>query len=204
MRVMTLRVYLAGPELFLPDADAMFAAKKSLCARHGLIGVAPLDDPPGGCPDPEPLPRWQAIYQCNETHLRCCDVLIANLTPFRGISADPGTVFELGFMRALGRPVFGYSTTATPFSARTSRAVGAAGGASGTDHEGLSIEDFGLADNLMIDGAIAASGGRFVVADVGAADRWRDLSLFEDCVREAARMPRSRAAPARPADREPP
>jgi len=205
---MVLRVYLAGPEVFLPDADAMFARKKSLCARHGLIGVSPLDDPPGepgaqrGA-DPAPLPRWQAIYQCNEMHLRRCDALIANLTPFRGVSADPGTVFELGFMRALGRPVFGYSTTAAPFSERTSRAAGAANGPRGVDHEGLSIEDFGLADNLMIDGAIAASGGRFFVGDAGAADRWRDLTLFEDCVRAAARIPRARAAPTRPADPEP-
>ena len=45
--------------------------------------------------------------------------MIANLTPFRGPSADVGTVYEVGFMRALGRPVFGYATTAEPFTRRT-------------------------------------------------------------------------------------
>ena len=40
------RVYLAGPEVFLPKAqqDAVRAAKVSLCAPRGLEGVYP-DDP---------------------------------------------------------------------------------------------------------------------------------------------------------------
>ena len=30
------------------------------------------------------------------------------MTPFRGPSIDPGTAYEMGFMRALKRPVLGY------------------------------------------------------------------------------------------------
>ena len=37
------RIYLAGPEVFLPDAQAMGARKAALCAAHGLEGVFPLD-----------------------------------------------------------------------------------------------------------------------------------------------------------------
>lgn len=44
--------------------------------------------------------------------------MIANLTPFRGASADAGTLVELGWFLGRGRPIFGYSNSATPFAAR--------------------------------------------------------------------------------------
>ena len=31
-----MRAYLAGPEVFLPDAVAIGEAKKAICAEHGL------------------------------------------------------------------------------------------------------------------------------------------------------------------------
>ena len=37
------RVYLAGPEVFLPDGAAVGDAKRALCAAAGLVGVFPLD-----------------------------------------------------------------------------------------------------------------------------------------------------------------
>jgi nucleoside 2-deoxyribosyltransferase len=43
--------------------------------------------------------------------------MIVNLTPFRGPSADVGSAYEMGFMRALGRPIFAYSHDARPFLA---------------------------------------------------------------------------------------
>ena len=181
------RVYLAGPDVFLPDAPARGAALKAICARHGLHGVFPLDAPADISPAWATLPEAHRIARCNEAHIRASAGLIANLTPFRGPSADVGTVFELGFMRALGRPVFGWSNVATPFTERTLAHFGTTTrGVDGIsrDPDGLLIEAFGLADNLMIDAAIAASGGRFFMAD--AADRWGDLAMFEACVRSAA------------------
>ena len=180
-----MRVYLAGPDVFLPDPLARAAALKAVCARHGLVGVSPLDGLVGG--DPEAwgeLSEAFRIARRNEAHIAGCDALIANLTPFRGPSADAGTVFELGFMRALERPVFGWSNSAADFVAR-SRAFC---GAEARDGEGLLLEDFaGLADNLMIDGAIAASGGVLVRLDVAQAEAWRELGAFEACVEAAAR-----------------
>ena len=91
--------------------------------------------------------------------------MIANLTPFRGPSADVGTVYEVGFMRALGRPVYGYATTAEPFTQRTLDFAAAHGGVTTDvdgfrrDADGLLIEQFGLFDNLMIEAGILASGG---------------------------------------------
>ncbi len=91
--------------------------------------------------------------------------MIANLTPFRGPSADVDTVYEIGFARALGLQIFGYATNAIPFLDR-------------------SLAQFGLFDNLMIEGGIAGSGGSLIAEH--ADDRWRDLAVFERCVRVAA------------------
>ena len=49
--------------------------------------------------------------------------------------------------------------------------------------DGLLVEQFGLFDNLMIEGGIAGSGGTLITGDAG---RWDDLALFERCVTAAA------------------
>jgi len=170
-----MRIYLAGPEVFLPDPLAFGAAKKAICIRHGMTGVFPLDAP---APMPSGPPDWRRIHAANEAHIQGCDALVANLTPFRGAAADPGTVFELGYMRGLGRPVFGYTHDPADYRDR----VGGACGVDGRWHDadGLEIEDFGLAENLMLEGAILASGGVLMRAE--AALGWGDLALFERCL----------------------
>lgn len=179
-----MRVYLAGPELFLADAATLAAAKRALCAAHGLTGVFPTDPPP--TPPPDAAPEWFRLYLANEAHIRSCDALIANLTPFRGPSADPGTVYELGFMRALGRPVLGYANTTARFGSRTLAWLrGAArrrpdGG--WEDAEGLAVEEFDLMDNLMLEGGIRAAGGCYATAAVPAGERWTSLAAFGRCV----------------------
>jgi nucleoside 2-deoxyribosyltransferase len=187
-----LRAYLAGPDIFLPDADQWVERKKIVCARHGLTGVSPLDHPTDEPPAWTAFPDWRRIAARNEAFIRSCDLMIANLTPFRGPSADVGTVYEVGFMRALGRPVCGYATTATPFTQRTLDHAAAHGGATtgadglSRDAAGMVIEQFGLFDNLMIEAGILGSGGVLVVEAIPPAQRWTDLTVFERCVRAAA------------------
>jgi len=183
---MSPRVYLAGPDVFLPNATARAAEMKAICARHGLTGISPLDALPEQPPEWDALPEALRIHRRNEAHIRSSDALIANLTPFRGPSADVGTVFELGYMRALGRPVFGYATTSVPFLERT-RALLATTQTDGAWHDaaGMLVESFGLFDNLMLDGAIAASGGALFVEEM-EKERWVDLSVFARCVRAVA------------------
>jgi nucleoside 2-deoxyribosyltransferase len=38
-----MMLYLAGPDIFMPDAKAIGDRKKALCARHGFEGLYPLD-----------------------------------------------------------------------------------------------------------------------------------------------------------------
>ncbi len=170
-----MRLYLAGPDVFLPEPLARAALLKSICAEYGMIGVSPLDALPSEPPDWASLPEALHIAWRNEGHIASCDVLVANLTPFRGPSADVGTVYELGFMRALGRPVYGWSNDARLFAERTRSITGAN---DSIDAEGMLIEDFGLADNLMIEGAIEASGGTFHSHETHQTDRWTDLTAF--------------------------
>ena len=177
------RVYLAGPDVFFPGPEAWIARKKTLCAQHGLTGISPLDPLPEEPAAWAAHPLWRQIAARNEAHVRSCQAVIANLTPFRGPSADVGTVYEVGFARALGLVVFGYATTAAPFLARTLSALKGTARESPDgawhDADGLLIEQFGLFDNLMIEGGIADSGGTVITAGTGD---WRDLTAFERCV----------------------
>ena len=185
------RVYLAGPDVFLPDAPALAAAKRALCARHGFVGVSPVDSEI----DLSALSRPAAasrISAANEAMIRSCDLLVANLTPFRGPSADVGTVYELGFARALGRPVFGYTNAAGSLLDRTRHHPGAVPSPLHPDRFEdalhMVVEDFDGADNLMIVGAIEASGGRIVVSPTRPELRFTDLAGFVTCLEQAARQ----------------
>jgi len=44
MRAPAMKIYLAGPDVFLPDALEVGKRKREICARHGLRGLFPLDN----------------------------------------------------------------------------------------------------------------------------------------------------------------
>ncbi len=54
------------------------------------------------------------------------DGIIANLTPWRGVSADVGTVYELGFMCALNKAAYAYTNVAPAISPGSSPITAAA------------------------------------------------------------------------------
>ena len=74
-------------------------------------------------------------------------MVIANLTPFGGASADAGTLIEVGWLLGNGKPIFGYSNTSESFEQRMRRQLG-------EGYADLGIEGFRLPDNLMIVGAV--------------------------------------------------
>jgi nucleoside 2-deoxyribosyltransferase len=188
-----LKIYLAGPEVFLPDALAMGAKKKALCRNYGFEGLFPLDSeilPGGGAR----LDRQ--IYAANIAMIRAADAAILNLTPYQSPSADVGTIFELGFLTALGKPAFAYTNESESLLTRMQNARLAQydeKNAVWRDGEGNEIEDFGNADNLMIDASLDGVGHGFVRRQVKAEERWRDLGGFEECLRQVREYFRTRA-----------
>ena len=54
------------------------------------------------------------------------------------------------------------------------------------DADGLTVEDFGLPDNLMMIHALELHGAPLVMPRARPADIWRDLTSFEACVGLAA------------------
>ncbi|KAI9018880.1 nucleoside 2-deoxyribosyltransferase, partial [Hyaloraphidium curvatum] len=150
-----VQVYLAGPDVFLPDHAGAAASLKSMCAARGLDGLFPMDAV-------LVAPTARNIYVANVDMVRRADAVIANLDPFRGPGMDSGTAFEVGFAAALGKPVFAYLDPGKlPRSyALRCRAIDpdARERADGSweDSKGLAIEHFqhrdgrDLEENLMI------------------------------------------------------
>lgn len=185
---MARSIYLAGPEVFLPDAAEIGERKRRICERYGFSGLFPLDN---GLDLQANKSLSAAIFAANMKLLTDADLIIANLTPFRGISADVGTVFELGAAYALGKPVFGYSNVRGTLMERIAAlpdfqplTEGADGRAYAAD--ALAVEDFGLTDNLMIAEALLEAGIGIVLPEGKIADVDRDLEAFEACVRKVA------------------
>ena len=177
-------VYLAGPDVFLPDAAAFGARKKDLCATYGLAGLFPLDNSiPAGTAD-----VGGAIYRANIALIERADCGILNLTPFHGPSADVGTVFELGMLVALGKPVFAYTNEDDDLIGRLKIDPGLTYDArrgDWRDRFGMAAEDFGNADNLMIDASLATQGRTIHRRAVAPAGRFTDLDGFLACLAEA-------------------
>jgi nucleoside 2-deoxyribosyltransferase len=162
------RVYLAGPDVFLPDAVAQGERKKAICRAHGLDGRYPLDVA-ALRPGLEPRAQARALFGAMTRLMEACDAGIANLTPFRGPSMDVGTAVEIGYLHARGKRVFGYTNDPRDYAKRVA-------------DDGLLIEAFGLCDNLMVEGPIA----HVVRAASVPENALASLDAFERCVREAA------------------
>lgn len=170
------RIYLAGPEVFLPDAVEAGERKKVICELHGFEGVYPLDsvlDLNGLSPRDAAF----AIGRANEDLIRSCQMVVANITPFRGPSADVGTVYEMGFGAALGLRVSAYTNVPTDLLTRTQNYLEFEPHMV-CDDDGMRVESFGLRDNLMIEQSIDRTGGRMVIHHSVFEKRFVDLNGF--------------------------
>jgi len=176
------RIYLAGPEVFFPaeEHQAIVAEKKRLLREAGLEGVDPLDTEMAFADNEAKPHRGHRIYQANRELMDSCDAIIANLTPFRGISADPGTVLEVGYMIGQGKPAFGFTLDSRRYRERA--------GETDRDELGHAVEDFGMSDNLMIEGGIRESGGELFVAEEPGEHRFFSGEVFWRCAEAVAGM----------------
>jgi nucleoside 2-deoxyribosyltransferase len=181
------KAYLAGPEVFLPEAVTLGQQKKQLCARYGFEGLFPFDNEVIG--EPGDIRADILIYRANIAMIAEADFGVLNLTPFRGPHADVGTAFEFGLLTGLKKPVWGYTNDVDDLLPRVKRhdiVTFDPIARVWRDSGGMSVEDFGNAENLMIEAALLEQGHSLVRNAVLAAERFRDLRGFEHCLRLAA------------------
>lgn len=143
-------LYLAGPDVFHPDAEARGVTLKAMCAEAGFEGLFPLDQAvPVHVSEPAAQAEW--IYAANIALIRRADAVLANLDFFRGPEPDSGTCFEVGYAVALGKPVYGYIPEDGSFAQRIRQRYPHTIGADGrVDTHGWNFEEFGLPLNLML------------------------------------------------------
>ncbi len=146
-------VYLAGPDAQAPDAAAVLAAKRAQVEAAGFSASGPVA--PDASAERDEIAARSA-YADTLARLREADAVIANLSPWRGPSADASTAFEVGFAAALGKPVFAYANVTDEAEAdvlgRVQAWIGAQEGDDGrwTDADGAAVEDMGFPETLML------------------------------------------------------
>ena len=172
---MLKKIYLAGPDVFLENALEIGKIKKEICWRYGFEGLFPLDNEVDNSRD---------IFKANCALMENADIGVFNLSPFRGPSADVGTIFELGFIYAKGKPVFGYSNSQDIFLTRTNSIFNIHQDKSGfmRDEMGFSVENFDLVDNLMIHWSLKGQGDLFTVLEKPGLNNLAALGAFEKCI----------------------
>jgi nucleoside 2-deoxyribosyltransferase len=132
-------IYLAGPSIFFDDWRARAAVMRDACAALGAEGLYPADY--DVAPADDPFEHGVHIFLKDRDLIERADGVVADLTPFRGISADVGTVWEAGYACGRGKPVAAFSLDRRHLRERV--AAGVAG----------RVEDFTMGDNLMLAGA---------------------------------------------------
>ena len=178
-------IYLSGPDQWFPESGDLLERKHGLCRAAGFLGVIGGGAGLVETENSEALAR--EIYATSLERLRSSDAVVANLTPWRGPSCDPGAAFEAGFAAALGKPVFAYMNVMDEQDAdhcgRIGTMLGAVRDEDGRWRDGLGaeIEDFGLPENLML----WAEARRFYV--IVTPDPLEDLTGLELCL-EAVRL----------------
>lgn len=163
---MSNRIYLAGPAVFRPNAAAIGEQLCAVCQTYGLEGIFPWSA--------EAMPAYR-ISDLNEGLIRDARGMVADITPFRGPHADPGTAYEIAVARTLGKPVWLYSADGRQLAER----IPAARVLDGRrfDADGNEIENFGLADNLMVtrpQDAVYASAEAAIRAAAIALGAWQE------------------------------
>jgi len=150
-------IYLSGPDLFLPDGEALYHRKREMCEAVGLTAVGPRKPTPeDGSAGRAGELQARVLYTDALQALRGADAVVANLTPWRGPNCQPAAAFEMGFASALGKPVFAYMNVEDEAEAeylgRVEAILGAEVDDAGVwrDPDGSEVEDLELPENLML------------------------------------------------------
>jgi nucleoside 2-deoxyribosyltransferase len=200
------RIYLAGPMVFYPDPTTTFLRMKAICRLHGLLGVSPLDNQIGL---EGKLPNRALLEQIVRADMELMDTLDGGLFCLDGFrrspEMDPGTAFEIGYMRALQKPLAGWTSDPRDYPAKVhdyfrytfglklvTAEPSARGGTSGTmrDPDGILVHSEGCLQNAMIHFGIATGGGQvFGHSDWETAFSQAAAALADRMVPPAAAKP---------------
>ena len=142
-----IKIYLAGPDVFEQESVEQGKRLKALCTQYGFEGLFPLDNEIS-C-DNSPYETAKAIRDANIALIERCDIVLANLNPFRGLEPDSGTVYEVGYASALGKKVYAYAADRQSMITRIRKAQNLPHNAT-LCLDGKVIEDFGASHNLMM------------------------------------------------------
>ena len=163
------KLYLAGPEVFLPNATEMAEKQRQLCEKYGFIGLHPMDNNINL--SDQSMQTAVQIYRSDVSQIRECNIVVANCNAFRGMLMDDGTAYEIGYGNALGKPAYGYIASLNSLAERTRSQYPCRQLADGTtiDQDGyLVTDDFGTSINLMMQCGMLDTGGRLVEGDFEA------------------------------------
>lgn len=133
------KVYIAGPWVFRQDVKEHAEYLRRTCLSYGFEALLPVDFESNDHLD---------IKINNQELIRESDYVIADCTPFRGVSMDVGTAYEVGYTEALDKIVCLWSSDKRLYEDRIW----------GNYMDEFTIEPFKLKENIMIDnGYIAES-----------------------------------------------
>lgn len=146
-----LKIYVAGPHVFWPDEvqQDFYRKVEALEEKHNFTAIIPKD---GDIQAPEGTPQSLVIWMKNITSMMQADIIVADITPFRGVSCDVGTAFEIGFCAANEVTISMWSHAHyTTYKERVERFKNS----EFCDYYGFpwtdcKVEDFGLNENLML------------------------------------------------------
>ena len=196
-------VFISGPEVFLPEAVAAGNFIKAQIYLFNWLYLRDADYQIQGLYSfdasyvPKNMDPVDAvnIYGGNISLMNQSHLAISNMTRFRGPGIDGGTAFEMGYMAAQGKVVIGYYNENAyydlPMANRSyiDKVVESMGvlrkvqSSDGTiiyyDRNNVSVENFGLSENLMMIGSILFPTGRVFIP----RSSWEALLLVSEGIR---------------------
>ena len=156
---MSKKIYIAGFDVFKPDAVEIGAKHVQTCKDNDLVGHYPLDNEVDFTEPKKTVA--QKIFLANKKLIDDCDVVIANLNPFRGKEVDSGTAWECGYASGQGKRVIGYMDEETAYINTFHENEKNRDAIQTLDKDGLFIEDFDMPVNLMLGCSIEIVKGDF-------------------------------------------
>lgn len=144
-------VFWATPAVFWPDSESWIAAQKAMLTQQALEqGVklnllSPIDTAleQECCVD-------ESIFLSNVAMITQAHAVIADVSPFRSLEPDVGTVLEIGLATQLGKPVYLYSNSANLSLQDAYRSQMNAQGHVEFSGKPTQVEHFGHPVNLML------------------------------------------------------